>query len=79
MPKLRNVSGAGLSLFAPEGEADAITIEPDQVIDVPGELAAEQPPDAHVVGDGDDARAWPKATWELVTDKPAAKPAAKEN
>lgn len=78
MPKLRNISGTHLSLFAPAGERDSIPVEPDQVVDVPGELAPDQYPDAHVIGVGDDARAWPKAIWELVTDKPA-KPAAKEN
>jgi hypothetical protein len=74
MPKLRNVSGAPVDLFQPAGGADSIRVEPDAVIDVPGELSAEQPPDAYQVGAGDAARLWPHALWALV-DEPVAKAA----
>lgn len=48
-----------------------------EVVDVNGDLTAELE-DGYVVGDGDNARIWPKAQWELVK---AAKAAAsvKEN
>lgn len=74
MPRLRNISPNEFSLFARAGESDALTVSPDQVIDVPGELAAEQPADAYQIGDGDDARLWPHSVWQLVD--PPATPAA---
>lgn len=51
-------------------------VETGGVFEVDGELA-EETPDAYLVGTGDDARAWPKAQWELVADK-TAKTVAKD-
>jgi hypothetical protein len=50
-------------------------VESNSTFDVDGEVSSETE-DAYIVGDGDNARAWPKAQWELV--KPAAK-TVKEN
>lgn len=59
---------------------DSLLVESGQVIEVPGDLAPEQPADAYQVGTGDDARLWPHAQWSLVEDKPVkAAPATKEN
>jgi hypothetical protein len=61
--KLRNVSGAPLHLGSPEGRL----VDSDEVIEVKGSLAKEQPDDAVVVGEGDAARAYPTGTWAVVT------------
>lgn len=70
MPRLRNISPNEFSLFAPAGEADSMAVSPGDDIDVPGELAAEQPSDAYQIGEGDDARLWPHSLWQLA-DTPA--------
>lgn len=74
MPRLRNISPSEFSLFAPAGEADSLTVSPDQVIDVPGQLAAVQPTDAYQIGEDDDARLWPHSIWQLVEDTPPPAP-----
>lgn len=52
-------------------------VETGSDFEVVGEVA-EETEDAYIVGSGDNARAWPKAQWELV--KPSAKAAlVKEN
>lgn len=52
-------------------------IEATSTIEVDGTISSETE-DAYIVGEGDNARAWPKSQWELV--KSAAKSAsAKEN
>lgn len=78
--KLKNVGPDSVS-HRPGGQGDPqpLLVEPGQTVVVFGALAAEQPhDDAYVVGDGDAARAYPKAQWELA-DKPAkAQPAPAE-
>lgn len=66
-----------VDIYFPAGHADSLHVEPGDVIDVPGDLAPDQPDDAYVIGTGDDARAWPKALWDLA-DAPAAPAAAEE-
>ncbi|MEV4159007.1 hypothetical protein [Nonomuraea dietziae] len=68
---LRNISGEELRLAVPDG----LPVKPGDVIPVDGELT-EELEDAHVITDGENVRAWPKATWELIRE--AAKPAAKK-
>lgn len=58
-------------IFFPQGHFDSLHVEPGDVIDVPGEVDADSPEDAYVTGTEDDARAWPKALWELA-DAPAS-------
>lgn len=64
---LRNVSGEALSLGRP-GQPDSRRVDKDEVIHVDGVLAKakDQPEDAIVIVDGDDARAWPTATWAIA-------------
>lgn len=66
---------APVSLFQPSAKAafdQYFPVEPGGLIEVPGELAKEQPyQDAFLVVNGDETRAWPKALWDLA-DKPAA-------
>jgi len=68
-----------IDLFQRAG-AEQFHVEPGQEIEVPGDLAKDQPQsDAYVIGDGDQARAWAKAQWELVDNKPAKAAPVKEN
>lgn len=75
MPRLRNISPNEFSLFARAGDTDALTVSPNQVIDVPGDLAAEQPEDAYQIGVDDSVRLWPHSVWQLVDEKPSTPPA----
>lgn len=65
MARFKNISGDELYLQRAEGPL----IGPGEVVDVDGDVT-EEISDAYIVGTGDQARAWPKATWEFV---PAAK------
>lgn len=67
MPRFKNVSGDELHMQHAEGP----TVGSGDVVQVDGEITGELA-DAWLVGEGDQARAWPKVTWELV-DKPPAK------
>lgn len=67
MARFTNVSGEELLLFARAGQAESFAVPPGGTVEVPGDVTAETD-DAVVVGDGDDARAWPAALWEL--DRP---------
>lgn len=55
---LRNISGVAREVAGRQ-------VEPDELLDVAGVLAADdqQPADAHVIDDGVQARAWPHAHW----------------
>lgn len=69
--KLRNVGSDAVSLYRPAGDAGALTVEPGQVCDVPGELVTEDAPEDAIVvklPDGD-VRAFSTARWEVVQDK----------
>ncbi|MEU0797176.1 hypothetical protein ABZ342_44540 [Amycolatopsis sp. NPDC005961] len=63
-------------MFKPAGEYDAFPVGPENPeIVVSGEVAEENE-DAYIVGEGDEARAWSKTLWALVTkQKPAEKSA----
>lgn len=65
MARLKNTSGGAVTLFGPPGTPDAMRVEADQIIEVPGNVSVDA--DGYVViGDGDNARAWPKATWQVT-------------
>jgi hypothetical protein len=76
--KLKNVGLVAVSLYRPEGEAGALTVEPGQTAEVPGELAEQQPvPDAILIDVGDgELRAYASSVWKLVDKPKAAKSAA---
>lgn len=65
MARLKNTSGGAVTLFGPPGTPDAMRVEADQIIEVPGNVSIDEA-DHVVIGDGDDARAWPKATWQVT-------------
>ena len=86
MLKFKNVSGAELAVFKPEGDPQSRYVEPGGVLELNGTVTkpgdgVEAPEDAYVVEVDGDLRLFPHALWELVGDKPktAAKPADKEN
>jgi hypothetical protein len=61
--RFRNISGAGMHV----GRADGPLVEAGDVTAVGGDVT-QQDGDAYVVGEGEHARAWPKALWELVPE-----------
>ena len=93
MLRFRLLGDLPIDLYKPAGHTDSLLVEPGQTVDVPGALvtsrpepkknespAAPLPEDAYTVRAGDEETLWPRALWELVDDKPAAKTAAvKEN
>lgn len=67
MVRLKNIWSAALAMFHPSGHPDALSVEPGEIAEVPGELATEQPiEDAIVVEHADEVRLYPTAQWERV-------------
>ncbi len=66
---LRNKSGEVLHLGRPDGPR----VEADEIVKVDGKVTETD--DAYVIGEGDDARAYPKSTW--VDASPVKKNEAK--
>lgn len=81
MPRFRlRADQNPVDLFSRKEGDEQFHVEPGDLILVPGDLAKEQPQDdAYIVGEGDGARAWAKAQWELVEDKPAKAAPVKES
>ncbi len=67
---LRNISGEPLLL----GLRDGRRVSPDEVVRVEGSLAKNQPEDAVVIGEGDDARAYPTSLWSKVATGKSGEP-----
>jgi hypothetical protein len=67
---LRNVSGEPLNLGRPDGRL----VDVDEVIHVEGDVSKDSPDDAYVIGDGDDARAYPKSLWSNAGGSPNSTP-----
>jgi hypothetical protein len=61
--RFRNVSGDDRNVGRPEGPV----VKAGDVATVNGDVT-EELEDAYIVGVGDDARAWPKSTWELIPE-----------
>lgn len=82
MLQFRNITDQPVSLYKPHGDPLGLLVEAGQTVSVDGQLAAAQPhDDAWVVGEGERATAWPKASWDLVQDekpRPQARGADKE-
>jgi hypothetical protein len=64
---LRNTSGEPLYIGSPE--QGGRLVDKDEVVKVDGKKASDQPGDAIVIGEGDDARAYPKSLWSEVSSK----------
>lgn len=60
---LRNTSGEPLHL----GLRGDRLVDADEVVRIEGKLAKDQPEDAIVIGEGDDARAYPTSLWSKVS------------
>ncbi len=68
MARLKNISGVPVDLYARTGEAESYRVGPGETVEVPGDVTH---PDAEgadffTIGEGDDARAWPSASWEVL-------------
>lgn len=77
MARFKNIGEAPVHVFSPAGFPSSFLAEPDQIIEVPGEVA-EETDDAYILGEDGHARAWPKAQW-LVTSKADHTPPAITN
>lgn len=67
--RFRNITGEDLSVNAPPGHPDSHLVEAGEVLRVPG-LAVEYA-DHYLTGEGDAARAYPKALWHTADAVPA--------
>ena len=56
--------GDGRSQLARRGQRRRVAA--DEVVRIEGRLAKDQPEDAVVIGEGDDARAYPTSLWSKV-------------
>jgi hypothetical protein len=70
--KFRNITGDALAVYKPAEVRGARIVDADAVIEVDGDVVS-QDGDAYTVGEGDNARLWPKALWELVDNKAVSK------
>lgn len=70
MARFKNISGDDRRV----GRADGPLVEAGKVTSVDGDVT-EQTDDAYVVGEGDEARAWPKETWQLLDEPKSSKKA----
>lgn len=68
MARFKNVSGEDRRV----GRADGPLVEAGKVTAADGDVT-EQTDDAYIVGEGDEARAWPKETWELMQEPQSKK------
>lgn len=68
MARFKNISGVDVHV----GRADGRVVEAESITAVDGDVTA-QTEDAYIVGEGDDARAWPKETWELIPETKSSK------
>ncbi|MGH3693238.1 MAG: hypothetical protein ACRDRX_04430 [Pseudonocardiaceae bacterium] len=75
--KLKNIGRDAVSLYRPEGEAGALTVEPGQTAEVPGELVEDQcVPDAILIDHDGDLRAYATCVWQVVGKPKTVKPSA---
>lgn len=65
MAKLKNVSGEVVNLGSPDGKR----IEVGEVVDFEGTVSKDSPEDAYLIGEGDDARLYPKSQWQATGGK----------
>lgn len=70
MARFRNTTKAPLALIAPARRPDSHSVAAGDEVEVKGDIT-QTTDDAYIVGEGDQARAYPKALWEVVEDKPA--------
>lgn len=71
--RLRN-SGDPVTIGGPDSDPNSKYVGADDVIEVDGDCTEID--DAYVIGDAEQARAWPKSRWTLVSQpSPAPTPA----
>jgi hypothetical protein len=64
--KLKNL-GEDVHVYKPAGDAAAVLVAHGETLEVPGEVTSD------IVGEGDDARAFPKDRWSLDAPKASSK------
>ncbi|UBU10034.1 hypothetical protein [Nonomuraea gerenzanensis] len=68
MARFRNISGEDRHV----GRVDGPVVAAGEVVPVDEDVTG-QSDDAYIVGSGDEARAWPKSTWELLEEPKSRK------
>jgi hypothetical protein len=68
--RLKNISGVDVHV----GRADGPLVVAGDVTQVDGDVT-EELADAYILGEGDEARAWPKSTWQLLDEPKSSKKA----
>jgi 2-phospho-L-lactate guanylyltransferase (CobY/MobA/RfbA family) len=61
--RLKNIAGVDVHV----GRADGPLVAAGDVTQVDGDVT-EDLADAYILGEGDEARAWPKSTWQLLVE-----------
>lgn len=69
MARFKNISGEDRRV----GRVEGPLVEAGMVTSVDADVT-DQADDAYIVGEGDDARAWPKVTWELLDEPKSREP-----
>lgn len=69
MARFKNISGEDRRV----GRAEGPLVEAGTVTSVDADVT-DHTDDAYIVGEGDDARAWPKETWELLDEPRNSEP-----
>lgn len=73
-------NGEDVDHYFPAGHGDSLPVTAGQTVDV-GDVNVVEQDDCWVVGEGDDARAWPKSRWsyqDTGKKETASKTSAKE-
>ena len=66
MARLRNITPHDLAVYYPPGHANAVNVPAGEVLEIAGDVTESD--DAYTAGEGDSARAYPKAVWALERD-----------
>lgn len=70
MARFRNTTKNALSLLGPARHPDSHRVDAGAEVEVKGEIT-QTTDDAYIVGEGGQARAFSRALWAVVEDKPA--------
>lgn len=63
--RLKNIGEDDVDLYHPAGHPSSLLVKAGAVVEVVGALAEDQSEDAHLIGEGDAVRAWPKSRWSI--------------
>ena len=74
MARFRNKTKSPLALIKPANHPDSHSVAAGDEVEVKGEIT-KTTDDAYIVGEGDQARAYSKALWEVVEQEQPTKTA----